>query len=193
MKKTKFEKGITLIALIITIVVLLIIAGVAIGTLQESNIIGHAKDAVSSYEEAKGKEENEITDMEALLDEYVSGVKKEEDKEESSGDIVTPPQTEMPIAAVGTKVEQNSTIDGKEYSSTNPVIPAGFTAINVTGASWEAESGPEVDNGLVIRDELGNEFVWVPVTTPLNADGYGVGTTGRREPDVVTQVYQSGS
>ena len=45
MKITKEQRGITLIALIITIVVLLILAGVAIGTLKESNIIGRAQSA----------------------------------------------------------------------------------------------------------------------------------------------------
>lgn len=56
MKKIKEEKGITLVALIITIVVLLILAMVAIGTLQESNIIGHAQNAVGSFNQAKVNE-----------------------------------------------------------------------------------------------------------------------------------------
>ena len=43
MKGTKMQNGITLIALIITIVVLLILAGIAIATIQESNIITKAK------------------------------------------------------------------------------------------------------------------------------------------------------
>ena len=38
---TKMEKGITLIALIITIVVLLILAVVSIGAVKESSIIGN--------------------------------------------------------------------------------------------------------------------------------------------------------
>ena len=70
MKKLKREKGITLIALIITIVVLLILAGVAIGTLQESNIIGKAKDAASKYETEKQNENEAILDMEKWLDKY---------------------------------------------------------------------------------------------------------------------------
>jgi len=62
----------------------------------------------------------------------------------------------------------NSTIDGKIYSSTNPIIPAGFKAINTETSHWDAESGPEVEDGLVIQDEVGNEFVWIPVNN-LNA------------------------
>ena len=56
MKKNRQEKGITLIALIITIVVLLLIAIVSIGTVKESKIIGHAESAASEYVIAQEKE-----------------------------------------------------------------------------------------------------------------------------------------
>ena len=48
----KKEKGITLVALVITIVVLLILAGVAIASLSgNDNIITKARDARSAYEQ----------------------------------------------------------------------------------------------------------------------------------------------
>ena len=56
MKKIRLEKGITLIALIITIIILLILAAVTIGTMKDSGIIGHAQDAASSYTIAQEKE-----------------------------------------------------------------------------------------------------------------------------------------
>ena len=68
----KNNKGITLVALIITIVVLLILAAVAIGAAQESNIVGYAQNASTKYEQAQGNENNTITDMEALLNKYTS-------------------------------------------------------------------------------------------------------------------------
>ena len=49
MKRTKTQKGITLIALIITIVVLLILAVVTINAVQDGGIIGHAKNASKEY------------------------------------------------------------------------------------------------------------------------------------------------
>ena len=73
MKKLKTQRGITLIALIITIVVLLILAVVAIGAAQDSNIVGYAQNAASEYETGKGKENNAISDMEALLNKYSTG------------------------------------------------------------------------------------------------------------------------
>ena len=57
MKKTKLEKGITLIALIITIVVLLILAVVTIGSIRDSKIIGHAQNAATDYKKAQEEEQ----------------------------------------------------------------------------------------------------------------------------------------
>lgn len=51
MIKTKSKKGITLVALIITIVVLLILATVAIRPITDDGIIDAAKDAKNNFEE----------------------------------------------------------------------------------------------------------------------------------------------
>ena len=69
MKKIKTQNGITLIALIITIVVLLILAGVAIGTLQESNIIGQATDAASKFNQSKQDELDALLEYEEYFKE----------------------------------------------------------------------------------------------------------------------------
>lgn len=61
------------------------------------------------------------------------------------------------------------TIDGKlQGAYNNPLIPAGFVAINENDAFWQSSDGYK--NGLVITDKVneigiseGNEFVWVPV------------------------------
>ena len=46
----------------------------------------------------------------------------------------------------------------------NPIIPNGFKKVETESASWELENGiPKGwNNGLVIEDEIGNQFVWVP-------------------------------
>jgi hypothetical protein len=48
------------------------------------------------------------------------------------------------------------------FNYNNPVIPAGFVAVNTTRAKWD-NLGVDYDNGLVIQDASGNQFVWVPV------------------------------
>lgn len=47
----------------------------------------------------------------------------------------------------------------------NPIIPSGFEKVETADASWELVNGiPKGWNdGLVIEDEIGNQFVWVPV------------------------------
>ena len=62
--KGRKEKGITLIALVITIIVLLILAGVTIATLTGDNgILGKAKTAKTTNDEEKAKEQIKIAVM----------------------------------------------------------------------------------------------------------------------------------
>ena len=67
--------------------------------------------------------------------------------------------------SVGTQViEKNRTLSGKKATYKNPIIPVGFKAVE-DGASWKI-LGDEIEgwnDGLVIEDEKGNQFVWVPV------------------------------
>ena len=80
----------------------------------------------------------------------------------------------------------NQTFSGASTGSgTNPIIPAGFMPKNTETAKWDAESGPEGENGLVVMDELGNEFVWIPLTVDIDLKGYNLNTNGEREPDVI--------
>ncbi len=45
-----------------------------------------------------------------------------------------------------------------------PIVPQGFKKVETESASWEIENGIPTgwNNGLVIEDEKGNQFVWVP-------------------------------
>jgi hypothetical protein len=65
---------------------------------------------------------------------------------------------------VSTVQTVNKTFSGATtgYSYNNPVIPAGFVAVNTTDASWSSLS-TNWGKGLVIQDASGNQFVWVPV------------------------------
>ena len=74
------------------------------------------------------------------------------------------------IAAVelDTIAQENSTIDGKQPTYYNPIIPKGFKAIENAqdatiseNAKWSNPSG--YLSGLVLEDENGNQFVWVPI------------------------------
>lgn len=52
----------------------------------------------------------------------------------------------------------------KLYAYNNPIVPQGFKKVETESASWEIENSiPKGWNtGLVIEDEKGNQFVWIP-------------------------------
>ncbi len=67
------NSGITLIALIITIIVLLILAGVALNTITRGNIIENANNAVNKYNNNSGDDQNLINEIDSLLSQYSNG------------------------------------------------------------------------------------------------------------------------
>ena len=66
-------EGITLIALIITIIVMLILAGVAIGSITRGNLLGRAKDAVGLYDNSVNEEESVYGELQGMLDNATNG------------------------------------------------------------------------------------------------------------------------
>ena len=77
-KNLKNERGITLVALVITIIVLLILAIVSVKILTDSSIIGHANNAVTAYGAAQSAEETSVTDAVSKMDDYASKIGKNE-------------------------------------------------------------------------------------------------------------------
>ncbi len=72
MKQIKEEKGITLIALVVTIVVLLILAGISINAIIGDNgIVGKAKEAQNKMENAIESDKNALNSLSAWMDEML--------------------------------------------------------------------------------------------------------------------------
>ena len=67
----KEQKGITLVALVITIIILLILAGIAIGTLGDSGLFSKSREAGNNYSAAQGQENNTLTTYENWIDNYL--------------------------------------------------------------------------------------------------------------------------
>ena len=75
--KNKQEKGITLIALVVTIVVLLILAGVSLSlVIGNDGIMKRAKEAKNRYAEAQTNEEKQLYELANGIDEMETGIKK---------------------------------------------------------------------------------------------------------------------
>ena len=141
--KLRNKKGITLIALVITIIVLLILAGVSITMISsQDGILKKATGAKDAQKSAQDKESSQMAAMENMMEyetiETVTDVSK-----------LT---TELPKM---TKYVDNTSTVNKEA-----IIPRGFKV------SSKAEE-QKIDTGLVVIDKNGNEFVWVPVPNAI--------------------------
>ena len=70
----KNNRGITLVALIITVVIMLILAGVAIAAIVDGDgLFNRARQATESYEEAARNESDQIKTLMNEIDEYLTG------------------------------------------------------------------------------------------------------------------------
>ena len=137
--KNKQERGITLIALVVTIVVLLILAGVSISLVLNNNgVISKAKDAKNQYAEAQTNDEKQLNEVSDWIDTKV-------------GDTTT--------GGSVTKIDGVPIPEGYYYVGGTK---AKGLVISDNIADKELDKGKEN----VRRDLTGNQWVWVPVETP---------------------------
>ena len=210
-KAIKSNSAITLIALIITIIVLLILTGVTISMVMgDSGLFNKANNASEQTKISNAKEiirmqvlENELNkktkDANAKSDEDLQvdvetklteeGYKVEEGKI-TIGDTEINIAEEIANASSGetnkitiadgdnTQGTEPKTIDGEKATYINPIIPAGFKAVDNSidstidsNANWT--NGEGYKYGLVIQDKEGNQFVWIAVDgTNVKLDRY---------------------
>ena len=185
----KTSNGITLIALVITIIVLLILAGVTIATLTGDNgILKKAGDAKTQTEQAKEDEnlkiaiagsygtdgklnlkdlKDNLTNQGIDYDKNNTGfplevtVNGEKKKIDANGNIIGSIQS---LKTKGTVFNDTTTLE--DTYGNQVTIPKGFKIAN--------DSATEVTGGIVIEDAtytntIGSQFVWIPVGTGENA------------------------
>ena len=185
----KRERGITLIALVVTIVVLLILAGVSINALfGNSGIIEKTKEAQNKMDKATENDQKEINELTNWLDNQVKGT--------TGGDGG---QTTLPKIStlIGTVVDKNT--KAEDAYGNKITIPKGFkilthgTAAGSATYTYSGDNIPAVQDGIVIEHGTdGNQFVWVPVGTIKNKDNTtNTITLGRYEFDSSTGVLKS--
>ena len=146
MKSIKEKRGITLIALAVTIVVILILAGVTIDAVfSENGIINKAKEAANSMNNAVANDQAELND---LLEELNKIMNSEWDNN------IEIPDPEPPKLDDTTGM-QDETIQVEDEYGNKVTIPKGFEVVE--------EEGTTVPEGIVIQDKDGNQFVWIPV------------------------------
>ena len=155
MKITKEQKGITLIALVITIIVLLILAGVALATLTgNGSIIDNANYAVTEYNKSAGNDQNVLNQVENLFAKYMGNGNNEQTAaiQEQYGDLVDPSKdainqdvfTYELTEPSTSRVRTNSNQDGEKgivsRGDTPSAEPQKGTA-KITGINWDYFAG----------------------------------------------------
>ncbi len=146
MKSIKEKRGITLIALAVTIVVILILAGVTINAVfSEDGIINKAKEAANSMNNAVANDQAELNDLLEELNEIMNS--------EWDNNIEIPDPE--PPKLDDTTGMQDETIQVEDEYGNKVTIPKGFEVVE--------EEGTTVPEGIVIQDKDGNQFVWIPV------------------------------
>ena len=113
MKRQKLrEKGITLIALVVTIIILLILAGVTLSlSISQNGLFSRAQNAVDRYKKAQTDEEEMVKNMAAEIEKMGSGNNSGNDEEESKIQV----KLEVEEAQVtGTSIPVKATVTGED-------------------------------------------------------------------------------
>ena len=177
-KESKFasknSRGITLIALVVTIVVLIILATVSIlAVFGDNGIIARAQTAKDTHEKGKADETNTLDDYASYIGNYLDG------KGGSSGGNID--------KDTGWNLDKVTIIDGG--NGTKVPLPNGFYYV-----------GGDISTGLVISDKqgdtmnasgtsMGNQFVWIPVSSEADLERTNFNTNGQPTTGLDTTRY----
>ncbi len=151
------DKGITLIALVITIIILLILAGISISALTNQGLFKNAKTAQNATEKAEKEQGKRLNEYEDEINKYLNNANEDE-------------KIGLITDNINKELSKTDNTRLKDEKGNRIVVPAGFKIVN--GATT-------VDKGIVIEDVTesgtkGSQFVWIPVGTITKADGKSV-------------------
>ena len=147
----------TLVALVITIIILLILAGITIASLTSTGLF-------SKTQEAKTKTEEKQLEENTTLNEYANEITKWTG---NGGSGTQTGESQGEGSVQGTLLEANKKYESKaelvDVNGNKIVVPAGFKIVS----DATTNNAITVDQGIVIEDETGtatngSQFVWIP-------------------------------
>ena len=124
-------------ALVITIIILLILAGISISTLTNTGIFGKAKEAKEKSEAAEKQQSETLDSYEKELNKYTS--------------------IELTADRTGAVLSETDNIELHDKNGAKIIVPAGFKVVNTDDLT--------VEKGIVVEDSKRNQYVWIPCTT----------------------------
>ena len=163
----KKTQGITLIALVVTIVVLLILAGITISLVfSENGIIAKAQEAANKTKEATINEQAQMNEIADYMENMLNGI---------GGSGTTPEEPELP--------SDGSFSEDKGVNTPN--LGEGMTPIKWNGSSWVETTGSDSDwydyenkEWANAKTADGSMWVWIPRFAYSIPSGYHSSSTG---------------
>ena len=173
----KNERGITLLALIITVVIMIILAAVTINvTLGDGGIIDQAKTAAEATVNSAQSEQEQLDSLEQELANILA-----EDSEITPPGPSTPEIGDIKPSTAGEVDILDDTTKFVDDSGDEVWIPGGF--------GLDEETATDADDGIVITDVKGNEFVWIPVPDYTTMYEDTAGSVKLKGVETTTSVY----
>ena len=153
-KKIKTNNGITLVALVITIVILLILATISIQSLTNTGLFQKAQEAKEKTQNTEENQAKTLNEYEDELNKYISSTVKETFKGTSVTNAIQ----------YGDVLNKDDNTELQDAYGNKIVVPAGFKIVS----NSDTNNATTVDKGIVIEDvttgaTAGSQFVWVPV------------------------------
>ena len=179
------NKGITLIALVVTIIVLLILAGISISMLTgENGILNRASEAKQNTGIAQTEElvKLSVTDaisqglgsltdanLKTALNNNIGAGKYEISGDATSGWTVTVNGKEFTIDSTGKigGTTSGGSSGGNQGGGSVGALPTGEGTTPYLPNSTFSKKEGDLSTGLVIKDSNDNEYVWVEVPTTI--------------------------
>ena len=156
------DRGITLVALVITIIILLILATISIQSLTNTGLFKNAQKAKDETQNAAENQAKTLNEYEDELNKYTSGTP------------TPPPAPQIKKVAdnIGSVLSTTDNTELEDAYGNKIVVPAGFKIVSNSDTS----NATTVDKGIVIEDATvdsegkatataGSQFVWIPVGT----------------------------
>ena len=171
----KYEQGITLIALVVTVIILIILAGVGISMLTGQNgILKRAAEAKEKMEEAQNSEKVQMDAMMAQME------------MQQNGEICNSPDLKTGMIPVKWDESKKSWVKAKSDNlgndwydySTSSKKWANAVTVKENGTKTRQKYMDAADETPIAEDDITTMFVWIPRYAYKIVNGYHEATNG---------------
>ena len=178
------NSGITLVALIITIIVLLILAGVSISFVFNGGILDKSQQAADEYEKSAEEEENLLADVDSYLDKKINNLTGNRQEYDTVKNVNKPKLEEGMIPVKYDEGKGKWVITNENDNEWYDYDNKQWANIMLSDGKYKTSNAEEykTDGTTEIEiSDLGSMFVWIPRYAYKITSGYHSSNTGTIE------------